>query len=262
VPFGHDHELRGHRDLRFLPDLNFNLPDGIEITVLADDRNGGIGSETFRLTLRPVNDPPGPFGLLNPIDGYTLEQFATTFSWRSASDPELDTVNYLLKIRLDSTRIDTTLIWNAGRDTSLVTETLEAQLVEMGIYRIVSAVWWVEATDGALIRSSNQLRSLTIPRVQDAPRDGIIPQVYVFDPPSPNPFNAAVRVSFALPLAGRTRLQVHDELGRRVATLLDWQLPAGFHRISWTPAGLPAGTYIIALQSGTYTASRPVVLVR
>ncbi len=40
------------------PEPNYNLSDGAEITVTATDTDGGRVSETFRLTITPVNDAP------------------------------------------------------------------------------------------------------------------------------------------------------------------------------------------------------------
>ena len=44
--------------LTFDPDENFNLPDGAEITVSAEDAEGLMAEDVFVLTINPVNDAP------------------------------------------------------------------------------------------------------------------------------------------------------------------------------------------------------------
>jgi hypothetical protein len=49
----------------------------------------------------------------------------------------------------------------------------------------------------------------------------------------PNPFNPRVTVSFTLTAATGVRLDVYDLRGRRLATLVEEDLPAGTHQRTW-----------------------------
>jgi hypothetical protein len=51
--------------------------------------------------------------------------------------------------------------------------------------------------------------------------------------PSPNPSSAAMRMEFALPAAASVDLSVYDAAGRRVASLLHSDLPAGRRSVTW-----------------------------
>lgn len=66
----------------------------------------------------------------------------------------------------------------------------------------------------------------------------------------PNPFNGGTELAFELPVAGRTRLEVYDSLGQRVAVLYDEDLPSGSYAAVWDGRG-PAGR---DLASGIYIA--------
>lgn len=66
----------------------------------------------------------------------------------------------------------------------------------------------------------------------------------------PNPFSTATNITFELPVQHRVRLAVFDANGRMVTTLLDAVMPAGKHNITWQPAHLQAGMYILRMEAG------------
>jgi uncharacterized protein (DUF1501 family) len=69
--------------------------------------------------------------------------------------------------------------------------------------------------------------------------------------PSPNPFRTGQRVGidFELARAGHAALVLFDAQGRRIATLVDETRAAGAHHIVWNGQGLPAGTYLLRLET-------------
>lgn len=85
-------------------------------------------------------------------------------------------------------------------------------------------------------------------------------------PNSPNPFNAATVVPFALAAAADVELAVFDLRGRRVRVLLAGSQPAGRHVARWdgTDADgqrVAAGTYLYRLRYGNGFTSRHLTLV-
>ena len=71
----------------------------------------------------------------------------------------------------------------------------------------------------------------------------------------PNPASAETRIAFVLPSAGHARIDVFDLLGRRVARVLDADLSAGSHAVSWPGTGgsgtrLRSGAYIVRVVAG------------
>lgn len=93
------------------------------------------------------------------------------------------------------------------------------------------------------------------------------PQRFALHPNLPNPFNPTTVLTFDLPAAARTRLQVVDSAGRVVRTLLDEERPAGLHRMVWDGRddrgrGAASGTYFAHLAAGSERATRKMILVR
>ena len=66
-------------------------------------------------------------------------------------------------------------------------------------------------------------------------------------------------VSFGLDEPGWVRLQVYDGLGHRVDLLIDREMAAGWHRVSWSPAThLPSGLYQVRLTVNGRSVSRAI----
>jgi hypothetical protein len=83
----------------------------------------------------------------------------------------------------------------------------------------------------------------------------------------PNPFNPKTTVRFDLPQAGRVELAVFDLGGHKIATLVNDQLPAGRHAVTWLgqdDAGrrVASGTYVYRLQAGAEVLTRKMMLVK
>jgi serine protease AprX len=65
----------------------------------------------------------------------------------------------------------------------------------------------------------------------------------------PNPSAGQTKVSFTLPRSGHVSLHLFDNLGRRVATLLDESREAGEQSVAVDAADLPAGVYLYRLRT-------------
>jgi hypothetical protein len=65
----------------------------------------------------------------------------------------------------------------------------------------------------------------------------------------PNPFNPATRFAFSLDKAGAVSLTVYDLAGRLVDRLVQGEMSAGRHQVTWQPENLPSGTYFYRLRT-------------
>jgi hypothetical protein len=94
-----------------------------------------------------------------------------------------------------------------------------------------------------------------------------LPTAFALHAASPNPFNPATTLRYAVPRSGRVQLRIYDVAGRRVRTLVDGQTPAGFHDVTWdgrdhAGRGVASGTYYYRLDAEGYTATRKMTLVK
>ncbi len=83
----------------------------------------------------------------------------------------------------------------------------------------------------------------------------------------PNPFNPRTTISFDLPRAGVTEVVIFDVAGRKVKTLLQGQLPAGTHSVTWNGDDdqgrhAAAGIYFYMVVSGDESSVGRMALVK
>lgn|GEM_PF-3101107 len=95
----------------------------------------------------------------------------------------------------------------------------------------------------------------------------VTPIGYALLPAYPNPFNPTTTIRFNVPEAGDVRLTVYDLLGRRVTRLLEAGVEPGLHTILWNGQDfsgqrVSSGVYFVTMRSGTFTATRRVVLLQ
>lgn len=81
-------------------------------------------------------------------------------------------------------------------------------------------------------------------------------------PNVPNPFNPTTVIGYRKTDIGRTRLSVHDLLGREVAVLVDGVVAAGEHSVRFNASTLPSGTYLVRLESEGTLLTRKIVLLK
>jgi hypothetical protein len=96
--------------------------------------------------------------------------------------------------------------------------------------------------------------------------DGI-PDRFALHPAYPNPFNPETTIRYDVQNNSHILLTVHDLLGRTIATLLDGPRDAGSYTISWSGrddsgASVPSGVYFVRMNTGSFTATQKLMLIR
>jgi hypothetical protein len=84
------------------------------------------------------------------------------------------------------------------------------------------------------------------------------PNQFALMPAYPNPFNSRITVPFALPERAFVLLEVYDLNGRRVSTLVNRTMEAGFHRVAFVSDFMASGVYIVRLRSDGRTAIKKI----
>ena len=78
----------------------------------------------------------------------------------------------------------------------------------------------------------------------------------------PNPFNPETVIRYSIPQAEEVSLVVYNLIGEKVALLINGNMPAGNHGVTWDAANLPSGIYFYRLQAGDFVQTRKMVLLK
>ncbi len=78
----------------------------------------------------------------------------------------------------------------------------------------------------------------------------------------PNPFNPSTDIRFEIKENANVNLSVYNVLGQKVAELVNSELPAGIHSVSFNASNLSSGIYFYELKAGTYTSVRKMELLK
>lgn len=89
-----------------------------------------------------------------------------------------------------------------------------------------------------------------------------LPDAFRLQQNYPNPFNPSTSITFTLARASVMRLSVFDVLGREVSVLVNERRDAGVHEVKFDGATLASGVYVCRMQTGSFVASRKMMLAK
>ncbi len=111
----------------------------------------------------------------------------------------------------------------------------------------------------------NDQSLLTEKSVQGTPievSNSNLPTRYSLHQNYPNPFNPTTTIGFALPKAGRVRLEIYNILGQKVATLINKSMRAGYYNVQWDARQVASGLYLYRITSGHFVKTRKMMLIK
>jgi endo-1,4-beta-xylanase len=101
-----------------------------------------------------------------------------------------------------------------------------------------------------------------VPVASDVADGGARPAAFGLSQNYPNPFNPSSDIRYQISEFRMVRLAVYDVLGREVAVLVNEPKMRGEYQVRFDATGLPSGVYLYRLQSGSYSETRKMALVR
>ena len=234
----------------------------------SDQRNGTANTDVFFITSTDGGQSWGPVKKVNDDPG-TAQQF---FVWMTVD--QLTGKIYCVFYDRRNTLGDATDVYMArSADAGGSFQNFRvsqssftpAQSIFFGDYTNVAARGgkiypiWMRMDSGVLSIWTALVTDSTItgtPEEPQRPMQASLSQNY------PNPFNPSTVIGYQLASAGIVTLTVYDLLGRQVATLVSERKAAGAYSIRFDGSGLPSGVYFYRLQSGDFTQTRTLLLIR
>lgn len=78
----------------------------------------------------------------------------------------------------------------------------------------------------------------------------------------PNPFNPVTRISFEIPNKMNVKLNVYDVTGKLVSQLLNREIEGGYYEYRFDGSNLSSGVYYYRLETGSFTETKKMLLVK
>ena len=89
-----------------------------------------------------------------------------------------------------------------------------------------------------------------------------VPTNYSLGQNYPNPFNSTTIINYSIPSRSFVTLRIYDFLGRYISTLVNIEKSPGNYKVEWNAEYCSSGLYFCRLQSGTFTATQKILLLK
>lgn len=122
-------------------------------------------------------------------------------------------------------------------------------------------VWANQDQNGNLQAVQVQQISGSVTAVHDGGNESV-PTVFELKQNYPNPFNPTTSISFTLSKVENISLTVYNIIGQEVASLVNGQMNAGLHVVTFNAARLASGIYFYRLHAGDFVAIKKMVLLK
>jgi hypothetical protein len=115
-------------------------------------------------------------------------------------------------------------------------------------------VGWAVGNGGVIVRL--QLLTGIIGNNNEIPKNFTLLQNY------PNPFNPSTKITYQIPVTGNVKLVIYDLLGREVKTLINEVKQPGTYLVDFDGTNFASGIYFYKLESGTFSESKKMILLK
>ena len=89
-----------------------------------------------------------------------------------------------------------------------------------------------------------------------------LPLNYALEQNYPNPFNPTTTIRYSIPEAGFVNLKLFDVLGNELKSLFNKRQEAGQYEFVFDASGLASGVYYYRIQSGEFTSTKKIILMK
>ncbi|MDP1995394.1 MAG: T9SS type A sorting domain-containing protein, partial [Ignavibacteria bacterium] len=98
--------------------------------------------------------------------------------------------------------------------------------------------------------------------IENTSSEPSIPNGFTLSQNYPNPFNPSTTISFSLPARLDIQLNVFNQLGEKIASLVNETFEAGTYSVVWNGALQPSGIYFCELRVGSNSITKKLILLK
>ncbi|MFQ6007665.1 MAG: T9SS type A sorting domain-containing protein [Candidatus Zixiibacteriota bacterium] len=89
-----------------------------------------------------------------------------------------------------------------------------------------------------------------------------LPKDYALKQNYPNPFNPTTEIAFDLPEPAHVKLTIYNVLGQTVETLMERDMEAGSHTVTWDARKNASGVYFYRITTNNFTDTKKMLLLK
>ncbi len=121
--------------------------------------------------------------------------------------------------------------------------------------KIITPVWQYNTRHNG-VYGDNDLVKIEEPST-NVPEDFSLAQNY------PNPFNPSTTIEYRLPSSARfVTLEVYDELGQKLSTLVSGIQNGGSYKVTWDGSKYSSGVYFYKLSTGNFSDTKKMLMIK
>ncbi len=250
-----------------------NLPAGDTVCVVFDSFNGGT-LDSIKVGLRRAGQISGGVWVYNssftvtPLETKLAGPFSASITTTPGIPYPVPWPNWA-NVNLTSNNISTDqpfavgfVIPSSNNPYVMVTEASGTDFAHSYTYDKTDGGWlyYVDSTLGTYQYLIRAYVGLNINGVKQEVE--LTPSVYLLQQNYPNPFNPSTKIDFTIPEQGNVKITLYNQLGQKVKVLTDMNYSAGVHEIVFNGDGLSSGVYFYRIESGTYTETKKMILLK
>jgi hypothetical protein len=222
------------------PAPNWNGSD--TVIIIASD--GSLtDTASFLMVVKPLNDPPQVLSVADTT-AYDCDSISVNLKF---SDPDNEGLTVTAVSTNDTVKIGV-------RDSILIIKPGEGWTGSSVITIKVQDKFLSDSTSFNLVVLDTTTTSIT--------DYNSIPENFKLYQNFPNPFNPQTRIMFALPEMSPVRIDIYNIMGSRIKTLLNREMPAGYHFVDFIVENEASGVYFYQMVTGKYREVKKFILMR
>ncbi|MBZ0183506.1 MAG: carbohydrate binding domain-containing protein [Melioribacteraceae bacterium] len=121
----------------------------------------------------------------------------------------------------------------------------------------------ISTLDNEFFETDSLIKSYSSETITDLNDNTIdIPSKYELYNNYPNPFNPSTVISFGLPENSLVNIKVYNILGEVVSEIINKELNAGKHQITFDASNLSSGIYLYTIKAGEFVQTKKMILTK
>ncbi len=132
-----------------------------------------------------------------------------------------------------------------------------------GDYILVIHRIGASSTTKSINLTINRLTNINF-NLEEAPfiSNNTAPKEFELSQNYPNPFNPATIINYSVPVQGKVKLSVYNSMGQLVDELVNEVQASGSYSVSFNGSSLSSGVYLYRIESGSFTETKKMILIK